>query len=101
MAHTLSTNPNIQALEWISKVSAADRGAFEEAVQSDGYPGYLIVERGESGVLGPAAARREHYPVYFTEPLRGNGDGMGFDQASDPARLEALAKARDTGDAAG
>jgi len=99
VAHPLATNADIQALKWVPRVSSGDRIAYEKSVQIDGYPGYQIVESDESGVLGPAAIRREHYPVHFTEPLLGNEAALGFDQASEPARSEALAKARDTGEA--
>ncbi len=63
-------------------MSAADREAFEETVQGDGYSSYQIADWDESGVLVPAPTRLEHYPVYFTEPLLGNEDSLGFDQAS-------------------
>ena len=97
VAHPLSTNPNIQALEWIPRVSAGERPAYEENAQLEGYAGYQIIEREESGALVPAGTRREHFPVYFVEPIQGNENALGFDLASDPTRLEALVKARDTG----
>ncbi len=49
------------------------------------------------GDLIPAAQRDEYFPVYFVEPLAGNEAAMGFDLGSDPARLAALKRARDTG----
>ena len=92
VAGTLSENPNIQALEWIPRVTAAQRLEHEEAGRSDGYPGYQIVERQSAGVLVPAAPRREHFPVFFVEPFEGNEAALGFDLASNPARLKALIK---------
>ena len=47
----------------------------------------------------PAAAREEYFPVYFVEPYEGNEIALGFDLASNPTRLEALNKSRDTGEA--
>ncbi len=97
VARPLSTNRTIQALEWVPRVSAEERLAYEEAAQLDGYAGSQIVQREESGGFVAASARREHFPVYYVEPSLGNEDSLGYDLASDPAQLEALVKARDTG----
>ena len=43
-----------------------------------------------------AARRAEYIPVYYLESVRGIGRSLGFDAASDPARREALDRARDT-----
>jgi len=44
-----------------------------------------------------AARRAEYIPVYYLESVGGVGRALGFDAASDPARREALNRARDTG----
>ena len=44
-----------------------------------------------------ASERAEYYPVYYQEPIVEGGIALGFDLGSNPARLEALLQARDTG----
>ena len=44
-----------------------------------------------------ASQREEYFPVYFIEPYEGNEMALGFDLASNPTRLEALRRSRDTG----
>ena len=99
VAHALTENPDIQALEWIPRVSASQRATYEELASKDGFPQFQIVERQAQGTMVPAAAREEYFPVYFVEPHEGNEAALGFDLASSPTRLEALDKSRDTGEA--
>ena len=89
----------IQALEWIPRVSAAERAAYEAAAWRDGFPDFTFSERASQGHMVPAAVREEYFPVYFVEPFEGNEAAFGFDLASNPKRLEALNRARDTGEA--
>ncbi|MFQ6017148.1 MAG: CHASE domain-containing protein [Kiloniellaceae bacterium] len=93
----LARNPAVQALEWIPRVPAANRAAYEGAARRDGYPAFRITERNGEGDLVPAAAREEYYPVYFMAPYEGNEAALGFDHASNPDRLDALRRARDSG----
>ncbi len=95
-ATELSFSPGIQALEWIPHVSSAMRGDFENAARKS-FPSFQITERGASGQMVSARARDEYFPVYYVEPYGGNESALGFDLASNPARLAALRKARDTG----
>ena len=93
----LLRNRKIQALEWIPRVPAEERAAYEAAARSDNLVDFRITERNSSGDMVAAAARSEYFPVYFVAPLVGNEAALGFDLASDPSRREALDRARDTG----
>ena len=95
--HELEERPGIQALEWIPRVAASERAAFEEAARNDGFLEFRIVERESQGTMVPAEFRDEYFPVYYVEPYQGNEAALGFDLASNPIRLEALNKSRDTG----
>lgn len=86
---------NIQALEWVPRVSHAERTTYELALQQH-YPDFTFTEQKQPGLMIPAAERPEYYPVYYIEPLTGNESALGFDLASNPARLKALEKSRDT-----
>ena len=48
----------------------------------------------------PLGERDLYYPVFYVEPLKGNEPAAGFDLGSNPTRLAALERARDTGQAA-
>ncbi len=93
-----SHHSGIQALEWIPRVSDLRRPAYEENASADGYPQFRITERDKQGRLVPASNRAEYFPVYYVEPYKANESALGFDVASDPSRLTALERARDTGE---
>ncbi len=89
--------PGIQALEWIPRVKEEDREAFEASRRQAGNRPFAIKERNAAGIMVPVQARDSYFPVTFVEPLRGNEKALGFDLGSNPARRQALAKARDAG----
>jgi len=94
----MAEQPNIQALEWIPRVKASDRGAFESRARTDGLADFAFTERHTQGGMSATGERNEYYPVYYVEPIKGNEIALGFDLASNPARLEALNAARDSGE---
>jgi len=87
----------VQALEWIPRVRDAERAAYEQAARQEGFPDFQITERQAQGRMVRAARRDEYFPVYFVAPYKGNEVALGFDLASNPTRLEALNRSRDTG----
>ncbi len=97
-APVLARHPGIQALEWIPRVKASERPAYEAAARRDGFPGFKFTERQAQGRMAGAAERDEYFPVYFVEPLKGNELALGFDLGSNPVRLKALQQARDSGE---
>jgi signal transduction histidine kinase len=93
----LARHPSIHALEWLPRVADADRLAFEQSLQAQGYPHFRITERTSKGEIVCAQQRQEYFPVCYVEPLAHNQLALGFDLASDVTRRAALEKARDTG----
>lgn len=87
----------VQGLSWVPRVPDAQRASYEQAARQSGFPDFKIFERDAAGNRIVAAQRPEYFPVYFIEPYAGNEYVLGFDLASDPARLKALVNARDTG----
>ena len=61
-------------------------------------PEFEITERQAQGVMVPAGARSEYFPVYHVAPYKGNEAALGFDLASNPTRLQALDAARASGE---
>jgi PAS domain S-box-containing protein len=94
----LSTNPSVQAIEWIPCVPRFERVAYEAAARQSGLSGFQIIELDLQGNTIRAAEREEYFPVYFAEPYQGNEVALGFDLASNPVRKKALEKSRDTGE---
>ena len=97
-AGCLSDRKELQALSWNPRVSAADRSGFERSASHD--KPFYITDRNAEGRLAMARERERYYPVLFIEPLRGNEAAVGFDAGSDAVRLDALTRARDTGEPA-
>ncbi len=95
----LTTDSEIQALEWIPRVAYQEREAYEQAARQDGFTNFEITELDINKQIQRAKARKEYFPVYFVEPYEGNETVLGFDLASNSSRLEALQLARDTGKA--
>ena len=94
----LSRHKDIQALEWVPRVKDSERASYEEAARVDGLDGFQFTERMVQGLMDRAPPQTEYFPVYYVEPLTGNESAMGFDLASSATRLEALERARDSGE---
>ena len=57
-----------------------------------------ITERKAQGHMERAERRAEYISVAYIEPSEGNEAAVGFDVASDPTRLKAIERSRDTGE---
>jgi CHASE1-domain containing sensor protein/putative methionine-R-sulfoxide reductase with GAF domain/HAMP domain-containing protein len=81
--------PAVEAAEWVPRVAAADRAAFEST------SGFTIFEQfGQQRQT--ALDRPEYFPVAFAEPFAANVGVLGFDLASDTPRRNVLEAARDS-----
>ncbi len=90
---------SIRAMAWVPRLPGAERAECERAAREEGVEGYEIREMDGDGRLVRAPARAEYFPVLFAEPRAGNERALGFDEASDPKRWEAMVRARDSGEA--
>lgn len=86
----------ISALQWIPRVTAAERASFAEAARRS-FPKFRINERNQAGDLVRAERRPVHFPVLYVQPYQANREELGLDLASDPAILGVLMKIRDIG----
>ena len=96
-SNLLPNYPAIQAVAWIPRVSAKQRGNLEIQAQQDGFEWFQITDRKEQGEMVRAPPRNEYYPLYYIEPLKGNEAALSFDVASNSTRSKSLFTARDTG----
>ncbi|WP_426547505.1 CHASE domain-containing protein [Dapis sp. BLCC M126] len=99
VSHFLSRMPSIEALEWVPHVPANEREKYEFKAQKDGYSNFQFTQHNEVGKIIRARLKAEYFPVYFVEPYQGNEKALGFDLSSNANGLEALEKARDSGEA--
>ena len=90
----------IQAIEWVQRVPHVQRAEYEAAARRDSFEDFHITEGDGRGHMKRAPRRRQYLSVYFVEPHKGNEPALGFDLASDRTRLEAMERARDSGEVA-
>ena len=93
----LTRQPELQALEWVPRVPAAERGLYESAAVGDGIKDFQFREMDAAGAVVPAGARPEYFPVLYLEPMMGNVPALGLDLADQPQRRAALELAARTG----
>ncbi len=94
---TATSLPGLQALVWAPVVSGGRRNVYEAMVRGEGFPEFMIRERGPDGTLVRAGERPAYVVADYNEPDQVNRFAMGFDLASDPVRRAALEQARDSG----
>ncbi|MGJ0486391.1 MAG: EAL domain-containing protein [Methylomicrobium sp.] len=88
----LRDHADIQAMEWIPRISAAQRPAYEEQIGKS-----IHVSASEDNpTTRPAPNRDEYFPIVYIEPLLGNIKALGLDISSKPTSYTAIQKARDT-----
>ena len=88
----------LHALSWNPLVPSEALAAFEQDQRRFPARGaFRVSERDAAGTLVPASPRREHVVVQYIEPLEQNSAALGFDITSNPSRLEAINRARESG----
>ena len=93
----LVRQPELQALEWVPRILAADRDRCEQAAVADGLKDFHFTEMNSAGQVVPAGQRAEYFPVLYMEPMPGNEPALGLDLAAQPQRRAALELAARTG----
>ncbi|MBU4270655.1 MAG: CHASE domain-containing protein [Planctomycetes bacterium] len=97
VAPMIEDHPGIRALQWAPRVHDSERSKYEGTAAGDGHPVFEITEYDREGSLVYASRREEYFPIRFVEPADGNVAPLGFDLAANPACLEAMRRACDTG----
>src|SRR4028118_1553164 len=93
----LSRHSAIHSLNWILRVPAAQKAAYEAAIRAEGFPAFQIYERTPDKKQVKAKVRSEYYPIAYREALEEDPKVIGFDVASSPDRSWALKKSVSTG----
>lgn len=93
----LARHPELQALEWLPKVTPAELADFERQVQSEGFPDFKVVERDANGLLNPVKNREDYFPITYVEPMRGNERAFGLDSTASALSRESKQRALASG----
>ena len=91
-AEILQAHPSIRALEWVPRIAAADRPAFERRLDSP-----LGITEGAPSNPVRAGNRAAYFPVQYLYPRSGNDKAIGFDLGVRDVTRNALDLARDSG----
>lgn len=93
----LSRNAAVFSVNWVLRVPAADKAAYEQTIRAEGFRAFQIYERDADKKPVPVKARSEYFPVTYREALEADTKSLGFDLASNPERKAALEKSVNTG----
>lgn len=93
----LARHPELQALEWLPRITHPELPGFENRIRTEGFPNFKVSERDVTGALTPVQTREEYFPVTFVEPMSGNEAAFGLDSTSSPLSREAKQRARASG----
>ena len=94
--HPLQRHPEFLALQWLPRVTLAERPMFEAALASL-RPGATITERDAAGRLVGASERPEYFPILYQEPYAANHTALGFDALSQASVRKTMEWSRDLG----
>jgi len=87
--HLPDRYPGMKGIGYAQRVNEPERRSFLRLARLDGIPGLRI---------RPAGARAEYVTVLFLEPRRSPAESVvGLDMNTDPLLLDAMNRARDTG----
>jgi diguanylate cyclase (GGDEF)-like protein len=90
---TLRNQTAIRTVNWIPRVSHAERAVRERSAIDDGIPGYHIQAVGPDGSLAPSPDRDEYFPIFYSSEKSKTSPLFGLDLASEPKRRETLERA--------
>jgi len=93
----LQRHPEFHALQWLPRVTQAQRSDFERALTRQ-RPGSGITERDADGRLVAAGERPVYYPIRYVAPHDGNQAALGFDALSQASIRPGMEWSRDHGE---
>lgn len=93
----VAQQPATLAVDWVPRITLAERNAFERELAPAGHRDFGIFERNAKGQLVSAAPREEYFPVRLSEPSAENATMLGYDHFSDPDRRRAMIEASHSG----
>ncbi|MEG4217746.1 CHASE domain-containing protein [Microcoleus sp. Pol14C6] len=92
----LGRNSAIHSVNWIRRVPAGQKAAYERTIRAEGFPSFQIYEQTHDKNQIKARVRSEYFPIIYREALEEDNQVLGFDVASSPDRKAALEKSVNT-----
>jgi PAS domain S-box-containing protein len=87
----------IQLMQWLPRVKAENRAAFEARARREIWPIYEILEKNQDKSANVRSADYPEYaPIYYIDPKEGNEDAFGLDWYRG-SHVRAADRARNTG----
>jgi diguanylate cyclase (GGDEF)-like protein len=93
--HILYDQGSAMRITWSPYVNGAEREEFVRKVRRSGLVDFDIEDLAANGGRQPVPERSSYFPVLYATPDPNLRPVIGLDRASDPARREALERARD------
>lgn len=88
-----------QGVGWTEIVSHNDRSKVENRIRNEGFPEFSFMDVQSDGSLKIAKEYNQYYPVLYIYPHDQNRKAFGLNLSANKQRLEALVRARQTGQA--
>ena len=95
VAPALERQLELRALEWVPRVTHAQRQEAETRGAQDGFRNFQFTQKDDANHLMRDADRPEYFPVLYVEPVVPNQRAAGYDLLSSPSRRPALEESRD------
>lgn len=93
-APLLEQHSEIYAVEWIPEIRGEDRELFEKEAALKLGREYTLRDQAPDGSFFPSVQRKQHYPVLFIQPLKGENLALpGLDYSSRPGRYKTMMEA--------
>ena len=93
----ITKHQHFMILAWVPRVVDVERANFEANAAKD-FPGYQFVTQNSHGDMVRADRHDDYFPIHYVMPYQNNEILLGFDQASDPARMEAMVRSWNSGE---
>jgi len=94
----LANHPELSSLNLSPRIVSSDRVQFEATIsQQMGIPNFHITQRNKLNQLIPAKERNSYVPITYISPLNSNRKAIGYDNLSNPERLNTLNLVNTTG----
>ena len=87
----------LRTINWLPRVKAEERDAFERKMREAGYADFQMLEPAGPGRFAPAPPRAEYFPIFEGWVLDGPPASLGVNALFNPSRVVWFEKARDSG----
>jgi signal transduction histidine kinase/CHASE1-domain containing sensor protein len=94
----LARHPELHSISWNVRVPQSRRARLESILRREGNVPGRITELDSQSKLVPSAVRREYFVVQYIQPYLENQKAVGYDVASSATGLQAMTRARETGE---